>query len=163
LWWTLLNPLNKYSWHIYQPGDLEKLELLSDEREHILASEAFYNQLAAVHDGSRRFFGTAWWGDKIVAIGGWWEKSPGIAEGMFVPDARILREHPLAFARSFKRWIAYIQTLPWCRRIQTHSVPTSKIDSFMEALGFVYEKTINTYNQDYKLWSREKINGTWGR
>ena len=136
---------------------------MDDEKEHILKSEDWYDYMAKVHDGDRRFFGTAWWDGQIVAIGGWFETSPGVAEGLFIPDARMLREHPFVFARTFKRWISYIECLDWPIRIQTHSIPRDKINRLMETLGFTYERQYVRAGNTYNLWGREKINGTWGR
>lgn len=152
-----------YYWRKYKRGDLQKLNMLDDEKEVALQSEDLIERIADQHDAARKFCGTAFWNGQILAIGGWVEIAPGICEGFFVPDKSALL-HPIAFTRSFKRWIQYMEDLPWCHRIQSHSLPVKRISDFMTALGFLYEGRVKRYteSEDYNLWSRVKIDGTWG-
>lgn len=121
-------------------------------------------QQGAAHDGQKTFFGTAWYGEEVVAVGGWNEDTPGTANGMFVPDAEMVRRHPFVFARSFIRWIANFEQCPMYRRIQTASRPRHAIDRYMCTLGFTLERKLENFRStglSYNLWGRERVNGIW--
>lgn len=160
-----MTQLENYSWRVFQSEDFDAIDLLPDERENILESRAFIEQAGKMHNADSIFCGTAFQGDRIFAIGGWVEISPGVVEGFLIPDRKAL-EHRYTLVRSFRFWLRYIRRKKWVKRIQTHSVPNKRIDRWMQALGFLYEAEVKRYTeagQDYKLWSQDKINGTWRR
>lgn len=146
--------------------DLGLFDIVGGETHTILESVADLERLAAKGIDSeygRHCCITAMIDGKPLYIAGYYEHAPGAVTVFLVPDKRI-RQYPKAFVFSAKRWISWIEGFDWCNRIQATSLPVKLIDRWMEALGFVCEDTLNGYTeagQDYKLWSRVKLNGVW--
>jgi len=158
------NSNSKYVWREYQDADLDAIELQEDEREHILMARDTFSMMSRMNNNDTIFLGTAYYGDVLLAIGGWLEIEPGLAEGFIIPSRPAL-EHKFVLVRTFLVWLRQLQKLTWPKRIQSHSLPIMRIDRWMVALGFVYEGSVKRYTeseQEYKLWSRTKTNGTWG-
>lgn len=153
----------RYSYRNFRESDLDWLELLDDECELVRQHVETLKQLA-IKSGMRKTCGIAMYDKQPLFIGSYCQIAPGVAEVFIIPGKRAL-QYPRAFVRSVILWRQWLEKRPWCNRIQTLSLPTSLIDRWMEAMGFVCEDTLNSYTeagQAYRLWSREKVDGVWG-
>lgn len=146
----------------FRASDLDRVELLDDEKQLIYDHADFLEGLAQVK-AERTFCGIGFIGDQPLFIGGYYEVAPGVCQVFIIPDKGIY-ERPLLFILKVRHWLRQVERKTWCHRIQTFSLPLKRIDEWMVALGFLYEGTLNRYTesgQDYKLWSRVKIDGVW--
>ncbi|MDE2101823.1 MAG: hypothetical protein KGL39_31545 [Patescibacteria group bacterium] len=145
----------------FSAADLNRLDLLEDEK-HLAYHHADFLESLERDDEKRKICGIAFWNDLPLYIGGYFEISPGVAQVFFVLDKRSL-EHPLVLVRSIARWRKWLESRPWCHRIETHSLPLDHIRRWMTKLGFVYEGKLNQYTGqgDYELWSRYRLDGIW--
>lgn len=153
-----------YLFDVYQPADLTKIALQDDEREHILSLSETLAMMGRQSDGDTCYLGTAYVAGEVFEIGGWLMIEPGVAEGFIIPSVTAI-QRPKLLVETSRRWVQWLERTMWCHRIQTHTLPLKRMDRWMRALGFLYENQVKRYSetgQDYKLWSREKVDGTWG-
>jgi hypothetical protein len=139
------------------------MDLLDDERRAVDEAIGWLEALAK-QSSQRQTCGVAFYDGQPLFIGGYCEVAPGVVQVFCIPDRRIYA-NPKAFFKCVIFWRDWMQARSWCQRLQTHSLPTTLIDRWMGAIGFVCEGLAKEYNgtgQDYNLWSRDKLNGVWG-
>ena len=157
----------RISFRKFERLDLSLFSFLSDEQNTIFENANNLEMLAdktAIDDYSRHACVTTMLDGKPLLIAGYYKLDESTAHCFILPDRRI-KQYPKAFVHATKCWLRWLEGRQWCERIQTTSIPAKLIDRWMEALGFVCEETLNGYTeagQDYKLWSRVKLNGVWG-
>ncbi|HEY9791447.1 MAG TPA: hypothetical protein V6D22_13670 [Candidatus Obscuribacterales bacterium] len=152
----------KYSYRPFQLSDLDWMDLLEAEKK-VVSNNAELLRGFATKDNTRKSCFVVIYMGRPLFIAGYYDLGDGAAQIFIIPDKRVL-EHPKVFIRNVIRWRLWLERRPWCSRIQTTSVANELIDRWMEAMGFVCERELNQYNgtgQDYKLWSRVKLDGIW--
>lgn len=146
----------------FERSDLKQMVLLEDEQGEVLSAVDLLESLTK--SGSERAFaGVVKWDDVPLVMGGWCEVAPGTVQLFIAPDMNY-RLFKKAFHRAIKIFLRYVMRFDWCERVQTFSLPTPRIDAWMQALGFHCEGTVNSYTKagaQYKLWSRSKVDGIW--
>lgn len=136
------------------------MDLLDDEKDAILANVGTLSLLATAPRANCLMLMR---GDKALAVGGWAELEPGIADMFVIPDKDVLRA-PKELIKAMRGFIAKLEISEWCHRMRTWSVATPRIDKWMTTLKFRcegYAKSYTKTGEPYKLWSREKVNGIW--
>jgi hypothetical protein len=96
------------------------------------------------------------WGGEPFSIGGW-QQADGDATRIFAIPCQKIFSIPLTFVRIGLKWVQYLEAQPWCKRLEATTMPVEKLDPWMRALGFTFEKIMPNYldGQDYKLWVKE--------
>lgn len=133
------------------------MNLLQDERDEIMTQTGFLRCLAENNAGNARsaFCGTAFWGDKILCVGGWWEEAPGVCQMFIIPDAEMLKQHPKVFALTTIKWRKKVEEFKIYHRIQALSLPG--MSRWMQVIGFEYEGLMRHFSKSgksYELWSK---------
>jgi len=145
----------KYSWRPFKQADLETMNLL-EEKDIVLAKNARLQELSDSEKESE-FCGIAFWGEQPLYIGGYYpsEKYPFAMRVFIIPDKYVF-EAPIAFYKSVKRWLKQVEQLKGAKLIYSLCMPLTRVDTWMESLGFVYAKTIPSYinGEDYAMWGK---------
>jgi hypothetical protein len=143
--------------------DLELMDLLDDEKDLILGQAKDIEALAKKESDHKACI-VCLHLDKPLFVAGCYETCPGTVRVFVIPDKRIF-ERPKAFVWAVLLWQRWLQSRPWCNRIETVSLPVKRIDRWMRALGYLCECRSSHYTvdgRDYNLWSKVKRNGIWG-
>lgn len=152
---------HRYYYRSFRKEDLRYMDLL-DEQDAARAAEELLADLT-LKQGKRKSCVTIFYKGEPLFIAGYFESSPGVAQVFVIPDRRIF-EYPKAFVRSVVRWRAWVESRPWCETLETLSIGAKLIDRWMEGIGFSCVEDRKGYTgaeQDYKLWRRVKLDGTW--
>lgn len=140
----------------FKPDHLQQMTLLPDERDVILKDASFLGALADGPQDSVAFCGTAFWGDEILCVGGWYAVRPGCCQLFIIPDANMLRKHPAVFARTTIKWRQKAEDRLIYNKLIAVALPG--MSDWMRVIGFEYECKLEKYNgtgRDYELWSRQ--------
>lgn len=130
------------------------MTLLEDEREVILNGVEFLEHLSKEPVDYLGFCGTAYWGNKILCVGGWYPVNPSTMQLFIIPDAEMLRKHPSVFARTTIKWRKKVEAFIF-PRIQAVALPG--LSNWMRVIGFEFEHVIENYNgtgKTYEMWGR---------
>lgn len=138
----------------FEPEHLQQMTLLPDERETILNNAAFLYLISQAKHESVAFCGTAYWGNEILCIGGWYAKAPLTCQLFIIPDAEMLKRHPSVFARTTIKWRKRVEEFTYAR-LQAVALPG--MTDWMQVIGFEFESVIENYNNTgkaYEMWSK---------
>jgi hypothetical protein len=94
-------------------------------------------------------------GEKIIAIIGFWERWPGVAQVLVVPSI-YATECPHQFVRAVKRHIVNMNKVLNYHRLQTESWANDNTDKWMRLIGFTCEGTLKSFSankDDYRMWA----------
>lgn len=143
----------------FQPKHLQQMTLLPDERDVILSDVDFLDALTletaryGIHAG---FCGTAYWGDEILCVGGWFAISRDTCQLFIIPDALMLKKHPAIFARTTIKWRKKIEDFNRYSRLFAVALPG--MSDWMKVIGFEFERVAENYNntgKTYEMWGRK--------
>lgn len=139
----------------FKPDHLQFMTLLPDERDVILNDVKFLEMLANEYGNHAGFCGTAYWGDKILCVGGWFAQTGITVQLFIIPDAEMLKKHPAVFARTTIKWRKKVEDFNRYTRIQAVALPG--MSDWMRVIGFKFESVIENYNgtgKTYEMWGR---------
>lgn len=142
----------------FKEEHLQQMTLLPDERDIILGSVGKLQCLvedSLLYGNHAAFCGTAYWGDEILCIGGWFALTPYICQLFIIPDANMLKKHPSVFARTTIKWRKKVEDFN--RYVRIIAVALPGLADWMQVIGFKFERVRENYNdtgKDYGLWSK---------
>lgn len=145
-----MNPL-RTEMRFFNASDFDNFRFFGDEKEAALAQAAKI-ELLSNSGNDRGFASLCLCGGVPLFVGGYFERSPGVAEVFIIPDQDGVTSFPKTFHKLVSRYLKWVLSKEWCKKVETASVDHPRINAWMTALSFSFEG----YNDsgDYRKWGR---------